>query len=152
MEQSVAFEIRSARNDDLPAVLNLYRHLHARDGEPDNRFAAEVFARILAAPGMELFLARQDGLACASCYLNVIDNLTRGCAPYAIIENVVTDPAHRRRGLAKQVVQHAMSAAWNAGCYKVMLMTGQPHLVGFYESCGFDPSEKHGMIARRPVD
>ena len=54
----------------------------------------------------------------------MIPNLTRSAAPYAVIENVVVDATRRRTGLGRQIMAGTLRAAWDAGCYKAMLMTG----------------------------
>jgi len=143
-------EIRRMGPDDLPGIRTLYRFLHHDDPAlPDDR-AMAVYDEMLAMPGMTVFLLEDSGAPRASCVLNVIPNLTRGARPYGVIENVVTHPDHRCRGHDRAVLQHALDHAWDHGCYKVMLMTGQEELRPFYESCGFDGSAKHAMLARRP--
>ena len=57
------------------------------------------------------------------CTVTVVPNLTRGCQPYGLIENVVTHAEHRQRGYGKAVLAEALALAWSQGCYKVMLMT-----------------------------
>jgi len=69
-------------------------------------------------------VAESEGNLLASCYLNIIPNLTRNLRPYAVIENVITDAGHRRQGIGRTVLQHAMTLAWQRGCYNVMLLTG----------------------------
>ena len=101
---------------------------------------------------MHLFLLKEDGVARATSYLNAIDNLTHGSQPSGLIENVVTHADDRRRGFARAVMQHAVAFAWSAGCYKVMLMTGVAENIPFYEACGFNASEKHVLIVRRPAN
>ncbi len=83
----------------------------------------------------------------------VIPNLTQGGTPYALIENVVTDAGHRRRGYGQAVLQAAVAAAWEAGCCKVMLLTGagDPGTLRFYEGCGFERSKTGFQIRRAPV-
>ena len=143
---------RPAKTGDLPALMDLYTHLGKSIPEQADQRARETFTRILETPGMHLFLLEEDGVARATCYLNVIDNLTHGSQPYALIENVVVHADARRRGLARTVLQHAVAFAWSVGCYKVMLMTGKAANVAFYEACGFDASEKHALIARRSAN
>jgi len=91
-----------------------------------------------------------DGSLVSSCTLTIIPNLTRGCRPYGVIENVVTHVAHRRRGYAKAVLLEALGDAWAANCYKVMLLTGRKDeaTFRFYESVGFDRNGKQAFIAR----
>jgi GNAT superfamily N-acetyltransferase len=82
----------------------------------------------------------------------VIPNLTRGGAPYALIENVVTDSAHRNRGYGKAILKDATEAAWRAGCYKVMLLTGsrRPAILKFYQDAGFEQNKTGFQIRRLP--
>ena len=65
-----------------------------------------------------------DGAVVATTYLNVIPNITRSASPYAVIENVVVDASLRGTGLGRQIMAGTLRAAWDAGCYKAMLMTG----------------------------
>lgn len=143
--------IRRAEQGDLGTVLALYQHFGMSDPAASPDLAARTFATIIASPSLHIFLLEQDGIARASCYLNIIDNLTRQARPYGVIENVVTHSDHRKKGFAKAVLQHALEAAWAAGCYKVMLLTGVPELVGFYEKCGFDGTAKKALLARNPA-
>ena len=91
----------------------------------------------------------QERLA-ATAYLNVIPNLTRSASPYAVIENVVVDEPLRRTGVGKQIIGATLQAAWNAGCYKAMLLTGSQHASthAFYRACGFTADEKTAYVAR----
>ena len=88
----------------------------------------------------------------ASCTLIVIPNLTRGGQPYGLIENVVTHADHRRRGYGKQLLQSAVTAAWDADCYKVMLMTGSKKTatLAFYASAGFEQNKTGFQVRRLP--
>ncbi|WP_354417170.1 GNAT family N-acetyltransferase [Mesorhizobium shonense] len=56
------------------------------------------------------------------------------------MENVVTRTDFRNRGFGKRLLLAASNAAWRAGCYKVMLMTGskKPAAINFYLSAGFE--------------
>jgi GNAT superfamily N-acetyltransferase len=82
----------------------------------------------------------------------IIPNLTRAARPYALIENVVTHAAYRRRGLGRSVMQAALDRCWSAGCYKVMLLSEMQRreVHRFYEELGFDRSSKQGFLIRPP--
>lgn len=143
---------REAGPDDLDAVLRLYRQLHPHDPVLDAT-AAGVHRRILETPGLQLFVLQRDGEVVATTYLNVIPNLTRGAAPYAVVENVVVDERLRGTGLGKQVMAATLAVAWAAGCYKALLQTGsrRPSTHAFYRACGFRADDKTGYVARPPV-
>lgn len=98
---------------------------------------------MLEQPGLTVFGVFVENRLVASCVLHILPNLTRGGAPYALIENVVTDKDERRQGHGRRVIGAATGAAFAAGCYKVMLLTGRtdPGVHRFYESCGFIQSK-----------
>ncbi len=100
---------------------------------------------------MTILVAEQDNHLAATCTLVVIPNLTRGAQPYALIENVVTDAGHRRTGLGRAVLEAAIERAWEAGCYKAMLMTGSknPATLRFYAGVGFVQDKTGFQIRRR---
>lgn len=144
--------IRCAERTDLPAVLALYRHLQPGDPALSEAEAASTWDSILASPGVSIFLAELAGQPAASCMLVIVPNLTRGARPFALIENVVTHPDFRRRGLGRAILAAALDAAWAAGCYKAMLLTGSKReaTLRFYEGAGFRRDLKTGFQANRP--
>ncbi|TQI72534.1 L-amino acid N-acyltransferase YncA [Bosea sp. AK1] len=142
--------IRPAEQADLPALLDLYRHLVPDDARCPDDEAADILGRLRNFEGSAVLIGLLGTDLVASCTVIVIPNLTRGGTPYALIENVVTDAGHRNRGLGKAILKAALDRAWAAGCYKVMLMTGskKPATLAFYEAAGFEQS-KTGFQARR---
>ncbi|GGI22418.1 GNAT family N-acetyltransferase [Bradyrhizobium guangdongense] len=145
-----ALVIRSALPSDLPQLLALYRHLDPQDETPPLDLAAQRLDELGAYRGSAVLIGLRASSVVASCTLVVIPNLTRGGHSYGLIENVVTDAACRGRGYGKQMLQAAVTAAWQADCYKVMLMTGsrKPSTLAFYASAGFEQS-KTGFQIRR---
>jgi len=141
---------REAEVGDFARVLRLYRQLHPAD--PVVQDGAGVFEEIVRTPGLRIFVLEEDGQIVATTYLNVIPNLTRSASPYAVIENVVVDESRRGTGLGKEIMAATLAAAWDAGCYKAMLMTGsrRPSTLGFYRACGFSPDAKSAFLARPP--
>ncbi|XXV13234.1 GNAT family N-acetyltransferase [Sorangium sp. So ce1182] len=143
--------VRAAQLGDLEGVLELYRDLHPEDESfPPEPGLSALWARMLEQPGLRVFVLERGAALVASCTLVVVPNLTRGGRPYALVENVVTHREHRRRGLGSRVVRHALAEAWEAGCYKAMLLTGsrRPEVHRFYAACGFRAGDKTGFVAR----
>jgi GNAT superfamily N-acetyltransferase len=143
--------IRPATRDDLAGVLGLYRHLNPDDPQPDAKRAEAAWSAILGSGLTTVFVAESEGVTVSSCTLAIIPNLTRGVRSYGLVENVVTHPDHRRRGLGRSVLAVALKAAWDADCYKVMLATGsrRPETLRFYEGAGFERGGKTFFEARR---
>ena len=151
--------IRRATSADLEGLKGLYAQLQREDPVVKDSIVKDhsdlsVFEQILDSEYFELFvLENSQAMVVATCYLNLIPNMTRGAAPYGIIENVVTDKASRNQGFGKRIITHALDVAWAAGCYKVMLQTGskKPSTHRFYESCGFAAGEKFAFVARPAI-
>ena len=152
MSRRPELKVRPADSRDVPALLRLYRHLDPDDAVTPLDDALKNREPLRLYPGSEIMVGCLDAALVATCTLIVIPNLTRGGAPYALIENVVTDAAHRNTGYGKAVLKAATEAAWRSGCYKVMLLTGSkdPATHRFYESCGF-LQDKTGYQIRRPA-
>lgn len=146
----MALEIRTAGPSDLPALLALYRHLSSAEPASPGPGAERIFEEFERYPGSAIYIGSLGDALVASCALVVIPNLTRGGRPYALIENVVTDASFRQRGFGRAVLQVAIEASWDRGCYKVMLMTGskKPETLAFYEAIGFQQT-KTGFQIRR---
>ena len=144
------FSIRAALPSDLEGLLKLYPHLNPSDEPISRDLATARLDAINQIPGSTVLLGLLHDELVASCTLIVIPNLTNGGKPYGLIENVVTDARHRGQGYGTRLLRAAVAAAWEAGCYKVMLMTGskQPSTLKFYENAGFEQS-KTGFQMRR---
>jgi GNAT superfamily N-acetyltransferase len=142
--------IRTASRADLPQLLALYPHLNPADPIPPLDLAEHRFEALQNYHGSAVFIGIVEGTLVTSCTLIVIPNLTRGGQSYGLIENVVTHADFRGRGFGKRILQAAVAAAWQADCYKVMLLTGskQPSTLAFYGAAGFEQN-KTGFQIRR---
>ncbi|MEO7190097.1 MAG: GNAT family N-acetyltransferase [Vicinamibacterales bacterium] len=144
-------DIRAIEHHELDELLSLYSHLHTQDEPRPDRYVLEaVWAEALANQRIRYFGGFEQGRLLSSCNIAVIPNLTRGCRPYGVIENVVTDAAYRRQGRGSALLAHALAFAWSHRCYKVMLFTGRQEeaTLRFYEKAGFDRHSKQAFIAR----
>lgn len=94
------------------------------------------------------FGIQRDARLISSCTLTLTPNLTRGCRPYGMIENVVTGAGFRKRGFAKAVLEKTLGFSWSSNCCKVMLMTGRTDEAAFrqYESVGFNRYAKQAFV------
>jgi GNAT superfamily N-acetyltransferase len=143
---------REAGIEDFEQIQQLYRQLNPDDPELTDGSDAAAFAAIIDRPGLHLFVLDTGGAIIATTYLNLIPNLSRSASPYAVIENVVVEKELRGTGLGKRIMADTLQVAWDAGCYKAMLMTGsrRSSTLAFYKACGFDPDAKSAFVARPP--
>ena len=144
-------DIRALNPDELGLLLDLYQHLHDRDDPlPGPERVQAIWNAICADENHHIFGVFEQEQLVAACVLNIILNLTRGCRPYGLIENVITHPDFRRRHMGRALLDHGLSFAWARGCYKVMLLTGRKDegVFQFYESAGFDRNAKQAFLAK----
>ncbi|PSL18384.1 GNAT family N-acetyltransferase [Shimia abyssi] len=146
-------EIREAKRIDLGAILALYTHLSPTNVPIETTRAEEIFDAFGAYRGSAILVGELDGECVASCAVVIIPNLTRLGRPYALIENVVTHSDYRGCGHGTRILDAACARAWDAGCYKVMLMTGstEASTLAFYQRAGFQQT-KTGFQKRHVVE
>lgn len=145
-------QLREANASDFDALMALYGQLHPADSVSIDGRESRVFSQILQASNLHLFVLEEGGAMIATCYLNVVPNLTRSGSPYGIVENVVVEEERRGQGFGKKILGHALDVAWAAGCYKVMLQTGSQREAtrAFYRACGFGDGDKYAYVAWSP--
>ena len=143
------FEIRLAEKRDYQQLLSLLKQLNPSDPDFSN-IEADIFEEILLSKYLDLIVADKNGELLGSCYLNILPNLTRSGRPYSVIENVITDSAHRNQGIGKAILNYAADRSWAENCYKVMLMSGRKEAAvhSFYKKCGFDGNQKQAYVRR----
>lgn len=145
--------IREATSEDLDIILELYRELTPDDLPIEPNTAQAILDRIVGDRALSILLLEVDHEPVATCAVSIIPNLTRGGMPYAVIENVVTRKANRGKGCGSAVMKAAIAKAESENCYKIMLMTGSsnPKTHRFYESLGFNGSDKTAYVLKKDV-
>lgn len=140
--------IREARREDLPQILELYLHLHETSVPEPSENLNRAWEKIMTDEDHHLIVCEVAGEIVASCVCVIIPNLTRGVRPYAFVENVVTHADFRGKGYATACLHHAETLARQAGCYKMMLLTGSksPATLGFYQRAGYNSTDKTAFI------
>lgn len=139
---------RTAVQSDLPELLRLYSFLKDEPAEPADEEAQAIWESIIKDEKQQVIVIERDGHLVSSCTLITVPNLTHRKRPYALVENVVTDPAYRKKGYASACMDMALQAAKKAGCYKIMLMTGSKSkaTMRFYEGAGYNREDKTAFV------
>lgn len=140
--------IREVMDSDYAGLMKLYMQLHNNPFPEKDNSMTELWNRILKDKDHHIIVAQEDGEIVASCVCVIIPNLTHGQRPYALIENVITHEAYRKRGLATACLNYAKKIAEKENCYKMMLLTGskEESTLKFYEMAGYNKNDKTGYI------
>lgn len=138
--------IRLAEKKDVARIVELYRELTITDSEvehtvhPSPAGYHRVFAEILADPRQKLFVAELQGEVAGTLVLLVVPNLSHNGTPWAFLENLVVTEKHRRIGLGRMLLEHAVGVARESGCHMVELCSDVRRLEAhrLYASMGFE--------------
>ena len=142
--------IRELTERDLEEVSVLLQQLSPYPVKPDREKLRTKILEIAASGYIKVFGYECAGRIIGMCTVGRIEGLSKGCRPFAVIENVVVDAAMHRKGVGTQLVRHAMAQAEQWNCYKVVLESGTKDegKLGFYEQCGLTRGEKTAFIKR----
>ncbi len=137
-----------ATREDAMALVDLFAMAGLSD-EPVETDEAAAQARWdamhQALPGVRVIVGRRcDGTVMGALTLVLLPLMAHAGAPSAVLEDVTVHPVMQREGLGRQLVQHAMALAREAGCYRLVLSSNQQHAGAhaFCERLGF---ERHGV-------
>lgn len=144
--------IRECEAKDLAGLLALYGELRPQDPVLGEQAAREGLAALLDQPHTRIMVALVDDQLASSCQLGIIPTLTNGGRPFGIIEHVITGAAFRRQGLSHRLLERTLALAWELGCYKVMLLSGEGRDAAhrLYEGLGFKAGIEKGFVIKAP--
>ena len=130
--------VRRAEPSDADAVLALMAGLGRPEVADDPRAQAEVFRAHLDHPDAEIFLSEVDGAiaGAASIWFRPRLNWT---TLEAWVPDLYVDPAFRRRGAARELLDACVEAARERGCHCLVLASGHQRAEAhqLYENYGF---------------
>lgn len=122
---------------DLGAIGRLHAHFWGETSDPGSM--ADVLARLDGHPDYALLAAHIDGDCVGTATGVVCHGLYGGADSYLVIEDVVVDPAYRRRGVATALLDELERFARERSCKQIILMTEtcRDDALALYESAGF---------------
>jgi GNAT superfamily N-acetyltransferase len=134
--------IRQAVERDIPRILELYEELTEEKQNVSDATIQRIFSAIISLPNQQLLVIEKDGVAVGTLFLQITPNLSHGAHPWAVLENLVVDRRYRGHGFGRQLIEHALAACRQAGCYKVQLLSSNKRKEAhqFYRSLGFQES------------
>jgi GNAT superfamily N-acetyltransferase len=123
---------------DLDAVGRLHAHFWGEVSDVDAM--ATTLARLDADPDHILLAARIDGECVGTATGVMCRGLYGGSDAYLVIEDVVVDPAHRRKGLATALLAELERLARKRSCNQMILLTEtcRDDALALYTAAGFE--------------
>lgn len=131
-------EVRRAEPSDAAAVLALMAALGRPEVAKEPADQAGIFRTHLEHQDAEVFVAELDNTVAGavSLWFRLRLNWT---TPEAWIPDLYVDPAFRRRGAARALLDACVEAARERGCHRLVLESGHERAEAhqLYESYGF---------------
>lgn len=141
--------LREALSYDAPAITRLYRILLPDD---DNVVVTpERIGQIAADPHNFLFVIEDGGRVLATGFVTLCLDPMYVNRPYAVLENLVVDPAERNKGYGRFLATSIEAFCWQHRCTKIMLLSSafrsEAHL--FFAALGFARDKKVAFVKYR---
>jgi GNAT superfamily N-acetyltransferase len=140
--------VRHAEPNDADAVMALMAGLGRPQVAADPGEQAEVFRAQLDHPDMVIFVAELDGVVAGAVSLSFRPRLN-WTTPEAWVPDLYVDPAFRRRGAARALLDASVHAAREHGCHRLVLESGHERAEAhqLYESYGLTHSGRaYGLM------
>jgi GNAT superfamily N-acetyltransferase len=137
-------EVRDATNGDAGCLARLLAggSLTVRENPAEVSSYRRALREIEADPRSRVLVAERDGEVVGMCQLFVLLHLQHQGGRCAEIESMHVAAGHRSSGIGAVLLEAAVDAARQAGCYRIQLTSDQarPDAHRFYQRHGFAPT------------
>lgn len=130
------FVVRDLEQKDLHELLGLLAHLTKVEEMSDERLGALFEERVRCNILTKVVVDTSNNRIVGTAALIVERKFIRGGQCVGHIEDVVTDPSYRGRGLGAMLIRNLCDAAERNECYKVILDCAEEN-ASFYGRYGF---------------
>ncbi len=124
---AVDLVVRTAATDDLLAVVRLIDRNPEMTVEQLTEQHHATWVRMMATDDLTVYVALFDGEVVGTTAALVMPHVTYDCRPTAFVESMYVKESHRRRGVARAMLQRLLDDAERAGCFKIQLLTHKRH-------------------------
>jgi GNAT superfamily N-acetyltransferase len=134
-------DVRVATPEDIPRLCELLALLFSQEAEfsPDPARQARALKAIMADPAAGVILILKEGNEIVAM-VNLLFTMSTflGCRA-ALLEDMIVDPAHRRKGAGTMLLRAAKQTASEHGCGRITLLTDGANAEAklFYRKMGF---------------
>jgi len=141
-------EIRTAKESDLPRILELYNELSMTTTGTEQHLNASfndyrsVFSEICSDPRREILVAEYQGEVVGTVAIFIISGLSHSAAPYTLVENLIVNHKYRRKGIGKKLMVYTIARAKQERCHRIELCSDRRRTEAhrLYRSLGFEAS------------
>lgn len=134
-------QIIALTEPDLPDLARLYGQFRGEQSSLEDM--RSTFGKLEEDPDYTLLGVREGGRLVGSVMGVICRELYGSCRPFMVVEDVIVDRAHRRRGVGSKLMQAVEQEALRHDCSYIMLVTdaSRTDALGFYEHLGYHPEK-----------
>ncbi len=129
--------IREMIVEDIPQLAELYRQFW---GDASNVDKMKTTFLELQKRNSHLFLSAVEGNELIGTIMGIVcEELYGECRPFLLIENLIVDKKHRRKGAARKLLAELENRARQRDCWQMILVTeaDRDDACAFYKANGF---------------
>jgi len=142
-------DIRTATDDDIPAMAELLHQLFAIESDftPDYATQEHGLRLLVERPSTRVFVADAGGEVIGMCTVQIIVSTAMG-KEVGAVEDVVVDVAHRGKGIGSALMCHVERWAIEAGLGRLQLLADRDNgpALCFYRQQGWKQSNLIGWM------
>lgn len=129
-------EVRLATYADIEGILPLQSQIYRVKNLPEN--AHKILEELIDADYCDVLVAKVDSKIVGSGSIFYLKNPAHS-KPYAFLEGIIVDEAHRGRGIGTALSKYAIDLTRAKNCYKIIFTSGsdRARVHKFYENLGF---------------
>jgi GNAT superfamily N-acetyltransferase len=134
-----------AKSSDYSAIQRLYALLV---NDSNIRVTEERISALESDPNNILVVSKIDGAVIASAFLVICLDVMYGDQPFALVENIVVDPAYRRNGVGAKLMKYIHQICRDKKCTKVLLSSSisRSDAHRFFERNGYRGDLKRAFV------
>jgi ribosomal protein S18 acetylase RimI-like enzyme len=140
---ATGYTVRPASKDDLLGVVRVHERSPDLGHDRLSDRQRTTWDRMMATADLAVYVVEKEGEIVGTSCILIMPNLGYDCCPTAFIEAVVVAEHHRRRGVARMMVERMIEHARGASCRKVQLLSHKRHVADgahdLYRSLEFEP-------------
>jgi GNAT superfamily N-acetyltransferase len=132
-------QVTALSEEDLPDLARLYRQFRGEQSSLEDMRIA--FRKLENDTNYSLLGVREEGRLIGSVTGILCRELYGPCRPFMVVEDVIVDQDHRRRGVGSELMRAIEREALRHDCSYIMLVTdaNRSDAMSFYQHLGYHP-------------
>ncbi len=140
--------VRRLAEKDIVALAGLYRQFWGEESSLEDMSA--TFQKLKLDPRYIFLVADHKGCVAGSVMGIVCEELYGDCRPFMVIEDVIVDRDHRRKGVGSALMREMEKCAVANQCKYIIFVTESDRVEAhrFYQSLGYELDAYKGFEKR----